>query len=124
MSSVLSAVTDVLAFWLCSAVVFRSLTPLYCYWWSTLTARALSSSLNYTLNRRYVFGAQPRGRTLLRYYILWGSQLLCSYLLLLALERLLPGIYPTVNKALGDIILALCSYQIQLRWVFREDGRP
>ena len=46
------------------------------------------------------------------------------YLLLLALERLLPGIYPTVNKALGDIILALCSYQIQLRWVFREDGRP
>lgn len=123
-SSVLSAVTDVLAFWLCSAVVFRSLTPLYCYWWSTLTARALSSSLNYTLNRRYVFGAQPRGRTLLRYYILWGSQLLCSYLLLLALERLLPGIYPTVNKALGDIILALCSYQIQLRWVFREDGRP
>lgn len=124
LSSVLSAVTDVLAFWLCSAVVFRSLTPLYCYWWSTLTARALSSSLNYTLNRRYVFGAQPRGRTLLRYYILWGSQLLCSYLLLLALERLLPGIYPTVNKALGDIILALCSYQIQLRWVFREDGRP
>ena len=43
---------------------------------------------------------------------------------MLALERLLPGIYPTVNKALGDIILALCSYQIQLRWVFREDGRP
>ena len=26
--------------------------------------------------------------------------------------------------SLGDIILALCSYQIQLRWVFREDGRP
>ena len=124
LSSTLSAAADVLTFWLCSAVIFRPLPPLYCYWWSTLSARALSSSLNYTLNRRYVFGARPRGRTLLRYYLLWGSQLLCSYLLLLALERLLPGIYPTVNKALGDIILALCSYQIQLRWVFREDGRP
>ena len=121
-SSVLSAVTDVLAFWLCSAVVFRSLTPLYCYWWSTLTARALSSSLNYTLNRRYVFGARPRGRTLLRYYILWGSQLLCSYLLLLVMNWLLPGIWPTANKALGDIILAICSYQIQMHWVFREEG--
>lgn len=123
-SSTLSAAADVLAFWLCSAVIFRPLGTLACYWWSTLAARALSSALNYTLNRRFVFGARPRGRTLLRYYCLWACQLLCSYLLLLALERLLPGLYPTVNKALGDIILALCSYQIQLRWVFREDGRP
>ena len=121
-SSVLSAVTDVLAFWLCSAVIFRPLSPLFCYWWATLTARALSSALNYTLNRRYVFGGRPSGRTLLRYYVLWGCQLLCSYLLLLVLERLLPGIWPTVNKALGDIILALCSYQIQMHWVFREEG--
>lgn len=121
LSSALSAVTDVLAFWLCSAVVFRPLPALACYWWSTLTARALSSSLNYTLNRRYVFGASPRGRTVARYYCLWICQLMCSYLLLLALEWLLPGIYPTVNKALGDIILAVCSYQIQLHWVFREE---
>lgn len=121
-SSVLSAATDVLAFWLCSAVIFSRLSPLFCYWWSTLTARALSSSLNYTLNRRYVFGGRPSGRTLVRYYVLWACQLLCSYLLLLVLERLLPGIYPTVNKALGDIILALCSYQVQMHWVFREEG--
>lgn len=121
-SSVLSAVTDVVAFWLCSEVIFRPLSPLFCYWWSTLTARALSSSLNYTLNRRYVFGGRPSGRTLLRYYCLWFSQLICSYLLLLALNWLLPGIWPTVNKAAGDIILAVCSYQVQMHWVFREEG--
>ena len=120
-SSVLSAVTDVAAFWLCSAVLFRPLPPVFGYWWSTLIARALSSALNYTLNRRYVFGGRPSGRTLLRYYCLWGSQLLCSYLLLLVLDRLLPGIWPTVNKALGDVILAVCSYQIQMHWVFREE---
>ena len=84
-------------------------------------ARALSSALNYTLNRRYVFGGTPSGRTLARYYCLWGCQLLCSYLLLLVLNWLLPGIWPTVNKALGDIILALCSYQIQMHWVFRSE---
>jgi len=120
-SAAASAAADVLAFWLCSAVIFRPLSDLACYWWSTLSARALSSSLNYTLNRRYVFGTRPRRRTLARYYCLWACQLLCSYLLLLLLERLLPGIYPTVNKALGDIILAVCSYQIQMHWVFRED---
>lgn len=121
-SSALSATADVLAFWLCSAVVFRPLSELACYWWSTLSARALSSALNYTLNRRYVFGGSPSLRTMLRYYCLWGCQLLCSYLLLLALNQLLPGIWPTVNKALGDVILALCSYQIQMHWVFREEG--
>ena len=39
---------------------------------------ALSSSLNYTLNRRYVFGGSPQGRTVLRYYCLWFCQLLCG----------------------------------------------
>lgn len=121
-SSTLSAIADVAAFWLCSAVVFRPLPALHCYWWSTLSARALSSTLNYTLNRRYVFGGSPSVGAILRYYCLWGCQLLCSYLLLLALNWLMPGIWPTVNKALGDIILALCSYQIQMHWVFREDN--
>ncbi len=121
-SSILSAVTDVASFWLCSAVIFHPLSELACYWWSTLTARALSSALNYTLNRRYVFGGNPSVKTMLRYYCLWGSQLLCSYLLLLVMNWLLPGIWPTANKALGDIILAICSYQIQMHWVFREEG--
>lgn len=121
-SSALSAAADVAAFWLCSAVIFRPLSDLFCFWWSTLTARALSSALNYTLNRRYVFGGRPSGRTLVRYYCLWGAQMLCSYLLLLLLNWLLPGIWPTVNKALGDVILAICSYQIQMHWVFREEA--
>lgn len=119
-SSALSAVADVAAFWLCSTVVFRALPELHCYWWSTLTARALSSALNYTLNRRYVFGGSPSTRTLVRYYCLWLCQLMCSYLLLVVLHWLMPGIWPTVNKALGDVILALCSYQIQMHWVFRD----
>ncbi len=121
-AAVLSAVTDVAAFALCDGVVFALLPPLWRYWWSVLLARALSSALNYTLNRRYVFGARPRRRTLIRYYCLWACQLAASYLLLLVLSALLPGIYPVVNKAMGDIILAICSYQIQMHWVFREEA--
>lgn len=117
----LSAAADVLTFWLGSAVVFRPLSDLACYWWSTLTARALSSILNYTLNRRYVFGAKPHRRTMVRYYCLWLCQLLCSYLLLLFMTVLIPALPPVVSKALVDILLAIGSYQIQMHWVFREE---
>lgn len=121
-AAALSAAADVLTFWLGSAVVFRPLSNLACYWWSTLTARALSSTLNYTLNRRYVFGAKPRPRTVIRYYCLWLGQLMCSYLLLLFMTVLFPALPPVVSKALVDILLAIGSYQIQLHWVFREEG--
>lgn len=120
-AAAMSAAADVLLFWLGSAVVFRPLSDLACYWWSTLTARALSSTLNYSLNRRYVFGAKPRRRTLVRYYCLWLGQLMSSYLLLLFMTVLLPGVPPVVSKALVDILLALGSYQVQMHWVFREE---
>ena len=121
MAAALSAAADVLSFWLCSAVIFRPLTDLACYWWSTLTARALSSSINYTLNRRYVFGSRPRKQTMARYYCLWLGQLVCSYLLLLVITAVFPALPPVIGKALADILLAIFSYQIQLRWVFREE---
>ena len=120
-AAALSAAADVLTFWLGSAVIFRPLSDLACYWWSTLTARALSSTLNYSLNRRYVFGAKPRPRTVVRYYCLWLGQLMCSYLLLLFMTVLFPALPPVVSKALVDILLAIGSYQIQLHWVFREE---
>lgn len=120
-AAALSAAADVLTFWLGSAVIFRPLSDLACYWWSTLTARALSSTLNYSLNRRYVFGAKPRPRTVVRYYCLWLGQLMCSYLLLLFMTVLIPSLPPVVSKALVDILLAIGSYQIQMHWVFREE---
>ncbi len=122
-AAALSAAADVLTFWLGSAVIFRPLSDLACYWWATLTARALSSTLNYTLNRRYVFGVSPRPRTLVRYYCLWLCQLLCSYLLLLFMTVLFPGLPPVVSKALVDILLALGSYQVQMHWVFQEEDQ-
>ena len=120
-AAALSAAADVLAFWLGSAVIFRPLSNLARYWWSTLAARALSSTLNYSLNRRYVFGARPHRRTVVRYYCLWLGQLMCSYLLLLFMTVLFPALPAVVSKALADILLAIGSYQIQLHWVFREE---
>lgn len=121
-SALLSAVADVAAFTVCDAWIFSAFAPVYCYLWSTIAARLLSSALNYTLNRRFVFHARPQQRAVVRYYILWFCQLAASYGLLILLSWLLPWLHDSVNKAAGDIILALCSYQIQMHWVFAQPG--
>lgn len=120
LSALLSAVTDVAVFTICDTWIFSALAPVFCYLWSTLTARIVSSALNYTLNRRFVFHARPQRRAVVRYYILWICQLAASYGLLLLLSWLLPWMHDSVNKAVGDVILAVCSYQIQMHWVFAQ----
>lgn len=89
---------------------------------STAAARVLSSIFNFTLNRKAVFKSQTGLRqTIIRYYILWFCQLVCSYVLvyiatkLLALSVVLSG----VAKIIIDLLLFLASYQIQKRWVFK-----
>lgn len=119
--SALSAATDVLTFWLGSSVLFAFLPKVVCYWWSTVMARALSSAVDYTLNHIY-FGSKRTRRNVVRYYSLWACQMLCSYCLLLVVHALLPGVPAVVSKAAVDVVLALFSYQIQLHWVFREEG--
>ncbi len=117
--SCISALTDVLAFWLGSSVIFAALPDAVCYWWATAAARTLSSAVDYTLNHIY-FGARRSRRSLVRYYCLWACQMLCSYGLLMAVHALFPALPAVVGKAAVDVLLALVSYQIQLHWVFRE----
>lgn len=119
--SCISALTDVLMFWLGSSVLFAALPDAVCYWWATATARALSSAVDYTLNHIY-FGGRSGGRSMVRYYCLWACQMLCSYGLLMAVHGLFPALPPVIGKAGVDVVLALVSYQIQLRWVFREES--
>lgn len=117
--SVASAATDVLVFWLGSSVLFTFLPSAVCYWWSTVVARTLSSIVDYTLNHAYFTSKRVRG-AVVRYYTLWFCQLLCSYLLLMMMQALVPSLPAVISKALMDICLAVGSYQIQLHWVFRE----
>ena len=117
-----SAVVDVASFYVCYRFLFASLPLALCYLWSVVISRGLSSLLNYTLNRRYVFGGgRLHWRTALRYYCLWAGQMAASYGLLMGMSQILPRVPAVINKALIDMILAVGSYQIQLRWVFRHE---
>lgn len=116
-SSSISAVVDVLIFMLLTVFIFPDLNALNTLA-ATLLARVLSSLINYALNRKYVFKGADAG-SMPRYYLLWTCQLVASYGLV-TLFRLIgaDGIWLTVAKGLGDLALALISYQIQQHWVF------
>ena len=90
-STLVSAVVDVGFFVLFSSVLLTSLPDAPRLFVSTAAARVLSSLCNFFLNRFLVFGGEGRvAGSLWRYYTLWASLMVGTYLLTLGGTRLLP----------------------------------
>lgn len=89
---------------------------------AVISGKVLSSVLNFTLNRKVVFGSGEKvGRTLLRYYTLWACQTALSYGLIYVISHILGQdslLIKCLIKPVIDLLLFLLSYQIQKRWVF------
>lgn len=92
--------------------------------YATITARILSSTANYACNRTLPYVQNKRvWSTLWKYYVLWLCQLCASFGGTWLITGVL-GVDELVGKLGVDIVLALISYQVQLRWVFRAgDGK-
>ena len=118
-SSALSAVVDVALYALLVKALLLSLPLAPRLFWAAAAARLLSSLVNYNCNRRlpYVQTAKLYP-TVVRYYLLWAGQLLASFGIVWAL-RTWAGLDELLAKLLTDGLLAVASYQIQMRWVFR-----
>ncbi len=124
LSSVLSSIVDVGVFFLLSSIIFPGITWYYTLA-ATVSARVISSIVNFSFNYKYVFDGSDR-RSLIRYYILWACQLGASYGIASVFSQIamLSDIWLTLAKGLGDLCLALLSYQVQRVWVFKSrDGR-
>lgn len=121
LSSVLSAVIDVLLYAVLIKWVMHALPQTARIIWSGLIARLASSIVNYMLNRKlpYVQTSNVR-QTAARYYVLWFVQMICSVFGAWLLALL--GMDELVAKWVVDILLAIVSYQVQLRWVFAKKG--
>lgn len=118
-AAALSVVIDVGVYALLVKVLLRPLALPRRLFFSTVVARTLSSVANYACNRRLPL-VQNRKilPTLAKYYALWAGQLCASF----GLTWLLSGVLyldDLLGKLLADLFLALVSYQVQLRWVFR-----
>ncbi len=118
-SSLLSAGADLLLF----SLLVTAGTGAGMILAATVAARLVSGGLNFLLNRRWSFKAQgaDRGSAAgqgIRYFILFCGIMLCSWFFVTAFQSL--PIPLTAVKALVDVDLAVASYYLQQRWVFRE----
>lgn len=129
LSSLASAIADTGLFALLSALLAGLLAGTALTAASAIGARALSSLLNFTLNRRLVFrSGAPLSRALGRYYALALPLLLCQFLLTEGAFRaahigdrqtfLRTAVYAGVMT-----VLFVASYVIQRRWVFARKER-
>ena len=122
-SSLIASGTDYLVFYLAMHFLPESLMGSRILI-STVIARAVSSFLNFNLNKTVVFSCKSDYRkTMLRYYALCIPQMLVSAGILTLLSHLLQHSAPivvTLLKIPVDTILFLLSFQIQREWVFRQ----
>ena len=124
LSSVASFGVDILLFWLLG-LLLRPVELATRLLIATAGARILSSLVNFTLNRKAVFGDENQlGGSLLRYYLLCVAQAAASYGGVYLLSRLTGEQYATPWKIAVDLLLFLVSFQIQREWVFgkRKQG--
>jgi putative flippase GtrA len=83
-------------------------------------SRVIASYINYEINRRFVFSSEDKDKTyLIKFALLWVVQLEFSNLVIYFVKKYI-GIEPWISKLLLDQILAVVSYNIQLRWVFKK----
>ena len=85
---------------------------------ATIAARILSATVNYSLNRKFVFkSGEGVGKTVLRYFVLALGILALSAGLTALLGHIIPN---WLAKVLIDLCLYLVSYRVQKAWVFAD----
>lgn len=120
-AGIVSGIVDIGVFALCNYLIFPHTLPLALnLLLSTVIARIISSVVNFVFNRFVTFGGKRISKkSILRYYFLWLVQLFASYATVLLLTSIIGG-GEVIIKLITDLVLALLSYQVQLKWVFRK----
>lgn len=120
LSSITAFLIDFLLFWIFTRLFRDNLSQTLTIVLSTLFARAVSSLVNYLINKKRVFRVEAgRGKTMLRYYILCLVQICCSAGLV-DLFTWLTRLDEILIKLPVDFCLFIISFQIQREWVFRK----
>lgn len=91
---------------------------------SIIAARLLSASVNFAVNRRFVFQRQGRLHALrhaLKYALLAGALLASNIVWMEALTGM--GLPLVVAKVITEVVLFVTSYQVQRRFVFGATPR-
>ena len=88
---------------------------------SNVLARICSGTLNYTMNKRFVFGQRGDvARCAAKYLMLAGFLLFCNTTVLKLLAA--SGVNRYAAKILTELVLFLFSWSVQHRIIFRREG--
>lgn len=89
---------------------------------STVLARVLSGTVNFALNRNWVFrSSSGHLAELAKYFTLFFGQMMTSWALVTGLSG--TASHPTLVKVFVDTGLFFLSYQIQKRYIFHSDRK-
>ncbi len=124
-NSLASAIVDILAFYLLGQFVFAGGGKIAVLL-STVTARVISSVVNFALNRKYVFDSHSNVlKTFFKYVCLAVPIMLISWISVYGLSKAMDfdQLGRTLWKAVVDTILFVVSFRVQRRWVFAEKSK-
>ncbi len=126
-TSLASALVDLLAFYLLGRFLFTGGDRLAVLL-STVVARLISSTVNFGVNKQFVFENRSGvARTFVRYICLAVPVMLASWLAVYGLSRLggegIGQLVRTLIKIPVDTLLFLISFRVQRRWVFAKEGQ-
>ncbi len=117
LSSLFSAATDLSLFTVFVDLVFGTGSAGILA--ATVTARLLSGSVNFTVNKLWVFQSKRRStEEVLKYFALFYCQMMMSSFLVSELSHL--PLHLTFIKVIVDTTLFFVSYQIQKNFIFHE----
>ena len=118
LSSLISAAADLTLFTICTNLVFGAGSVGILA--STVTARLMSGTMNFSINKFWVFESKKHSvNEILEYFALFCCQMMTSWLLVAALSSLPMNL--TLIKTIVDTGLFFISYQIQKNFIFIEN---
>lgn len=124
LSSLLASLVDLTGFTLLNLLLPESMEEGLRIFTATVCARAASSVMNYTVNRKRVFKSKSRLKaSLIKYYVLSVCQMGMSYglvHLITAASDTDRSFIQTLYKMAVDVILFFICFILQREWVFKE----
>lgn len=120
LSSLGSAIIDIIAFTVLINLIFGKASAGILA--ATVVARFMSGSVNFMLNKHWVFKSENgNGIEMIKYLTLFCCQMMLSWLLVTILSNL--SLHLTIIKILVDSTLFFISYQIQKKHIFNKTER-
>jgi glycosyltransferase involved in cell wall biosynthesis len=129
LSSLVSATVETVLVFLLTSVLPSTLPGFVLTLIPAATGRAVSSLLNFFLNKKLVFSSRcSTGKALLRYYVLVVPMLVVQTLMthgvftLFSIDESTPFLRTAIHTAVM-VVLFIVSYFIQKRWVFTPNRK-